>query len=71
MSYTPDDQKFENPIKKILEGIKEFDSVVDKRMEANEDKNEWSKEHILEINELSVDLMRMRVRLKKLQSENR
>lgn len=67
MSYTPEDQLFEKPIEKLLEGIKEFDEVVDKRFESND----WSEDHIKTIEELSLDLKRIRRRLHKLKNETR
>lgn len=52
MSYKDPNQSIETPLRKIFDGIKEFDKAVDKRIESNE----WKEEHLDEIDELRNNL---------------
>lgn len=62
MSYTPENQRIDEPIRKLTEAIKEFDSVVDARI----DSNDWKGDHIIELSEISLELRKIRIRLTQL-----
>ena len=59
MSIKPDDQSLEKPIDKLMEGIEEFTNASYKRMKSRE----WAKEHIDEINSISLELTLLKARL--------
>ena len=66
MSYRPDDQALEPSIEKLLECISEFRNATLCRLE---DTGEWSQDHLKEINDLSIDLIRFESSLFKLKGE--
>lgn len=68
MSYTPDSQLLKPSVTKIIEGIEEFSDTVDARVR---DIGEWTSEHLYEIVELQIALVRIRLRLTQLMKENR
>lgn len=65
MGYRPDDQALVEPIEVILQGMKDFDDAVDKRNESGD----WQEEHLKEINDLSVELKRLKFSLVKIKQE--
>jgi hypothetical protein len=66
MGYRPEDQSIEGPLRKILEGIKEFHSAAGKRVESGE----WKEDHLDELDDIDCDLLSMRRRILKLANEN-
>lgn len=60
MSYTPDNENIEDPILNIIRGIKEFDSAVDNIVDSDEYNNEYKEK----LSELSIDLRRIKLKLK-------
>lgn len=65
MGYRPEEQSLENPSDKIIEGIKEFTSAVEKRIESNN----WQAEHIEEISEIDDELQKIKKKLLKIKNE--
>jgi hypothetical protein len=65
MSYRPDDQSIEDPCRKIVAGINEFDSAVSKRIASRE----WNAEHIEKLCELRLRLMAFKNELELLAEE--
>ena len=65
MTYRPPNQALEEPIEKILEGVKEFDSAVDERIE----NGDFIVEHLEEIDDLRHDLNKLKIRLSKIRKD--
>lgn len=53
MSYRPQEQSIEDPLRKIMEGIDEFSKAVRERIN---DRGEWDRDHIKEINDVRIKL---------------
>ena len=66
MCCRSDDQSIEGPLRKILEGIKEFDKAVDKRIEYND----WREDHINEIDSLRNELISYKRRVAEMAEDN-
>ena len=70
MSYTSDEQKLEPSIYKILEGFEDFNSAANARHKQNAETNkEWTDEHLDELVELQGEILKLKRKLQKLQSE--
>jgi hypothetical protein len=63
VSYTPDDQLLTKPIEDTVAGIDAMHSAIQER---SAHASEWTPEHLNEIEELDIDLMRLRQRLVRL-----
>lgn len=68
MSYTPDDQYLEPGIDKTLEGMQEIFDATHERLKHPE---EWNKNHLDELSELQIDLIRLRRKLSDLKKTTR
>lgn len=66
MSYRPQEQSIEDPLRKILEGIVELDAAARKRAESRD----WAEEHLEELDQLNIDLLRLRRRMIKMADEH-
>ena len=66
MSYRPTDQSIQEPCDKIIEGIDEFICNATNR----EDSGDWKDEHIDEIVDVSTELLKLRLKLKRLSRDN-
>ena len=70
MSYTPDEQKLEPSIYKILEGFEDFNCAANARHKQNAEMHkELSDEHLDELVELQGDILKLKRKLQKLQSK--
>lgn len=68
MSYRPDNQALEPGIEKILEGIKELQSAIGYRQEAD-GMDSWQDEHLDDLCEIELKLVDIRHDLSKLKKE--
>jgi phosphoribosyl 1,2-cyclic phosphodiesterase len=66
VSYTPEVQHLCPSITKVLEGMDDLDAAI---MARHRNRDLWQEDHLQEILELSIDLRRMQVRLRKLEAE--
>lgn len=66
MSYTPENQRLHPSIEKILEGIEEFQEAVNNRVNNS---SEWKNVHLHEITELSIELIKLKLKLNILHNE--
>jgi hypothetical protein len=67
MSYRPQEQSIEDPLRKIMEGIDEFSKAVRERIN---DRGEWDRDHIKEINDVRVKLYQIYPELSDLADNN-
>ena len=65
MSYRDKKQSLEEPITKLLEGVKEFDDAVNERMLSNE----WEKSYLSELDEVRQKLNGLRFKLYQIRLE--
>lgn len=68
MSYTPDNQLLEPGLSKTIEGIEETCSAIQERINCS---YEWKPEHLNEIQELSSELHKLKLRLLRLKKNVR
>lgn len=66
MGYRPVEQSIEDPLRKILEGMNEFDAAVRLRIGSGD----WKAEHLEEIDELSRQLSKYRIKMTRLAEDN-
>lgn len=66
MSYTPEEQHLRPSITQVLEGMDDLDAAI---MARHRNRDLWQEDHLQEILELSIDMRRLQVRLRKLESE--
>lgn len=59
MSYTPENEKIDPSVEKMLEGIKEFGECADRKLESGL----WSSAHIREVFDIKKDLIDLQLRL--------
>lgn len=67
MSYRPQEQSIEDPLRKIMEGIDEFSKAVKERID---DRGEFNRDHIKEINDVRVKLYQIYPELSDLADNN-
>lgn len=60
MSYTPDDQLLTPSLTKIISGIEDFITASTNRLN---DSCEWQANHLNELTELSIKLLRLKTEL--------
>ena len=62
MSYTPDDQKIEDPVLNLRKAIKEFNDVVQARIESCS----YGRDHTDALHEIRKDLLDVEYKINKL-----
>lgn len=67
MGYRPDHQSLEPSLKKILEGIDEFEAAAKARIDAGQD---WQDSHLAQLGKLLAKFAKLRPKLVKLRDEN-
>lgn len=71
MSYRPAEQALSDPLSDLLniisrESLHDLTNAIHER----EDSGEWNSIHIDELNDLLIDLRKLRIKVKKLKSDN-
>lgn len=66
MGYRPDHQSLEPSLRKILEGIDEFDAAARARIEAGD----WQDSHLEKLGKLMSKFAKLRPKLANLRDEN-
>lgn len=70
MGYRPDDQSLEKPLNRIIEvldsALPELEKVINNRAESRE----WKDSHIEELNQIIIDVFKLKILLKRIESEN-
>ena len=65
MSYTPENQKIHHHVESIIDGIDNLCGAIRERVDHPDN---WGDDHLQDIADMSIDLQRMRFRLKRFQS---
>ncbi len=68
MSYTPEDQLLSDPLEKAADALEALSSPIRERLKHPD---EWKKDHLEELTELHVDLIKMEARLRLLAGQVR